>query len=55
MKFNNQETACILAGLRLLQQVPMEERDGMEHFFEVEPLDNEAIDYLAERINFGGK
>jgi hypothetical protein len=55
MDFNKRETAVILAGLRLLQRVPVDERDGIEHFFEVEPLNDEEIDDLCERINFGGK
>jgi len=51
MEFNDVETGAILAGLRLLQQMPLEERDGLPQFYEVlGPTDGE-IDELCEKIN----
>ena len=55
MKLDKVEIACVLAGLRLLQE--RMERDGsdfyMPHFQDedIEPPTEEAVDDLCERIN----
>lgn len=45
--YNHRELATILAALRLFQ----EQRPNTEHFEEVEPLNNDEIDTLCERLN----
>tara|TARA_R110002074_G_scaffold125124_1_gene262075 strand:- start:210 stop:668 length:459 start_codon:yes stop_codon:yes gene_type:complete len=58
MKYNYQQTACVLAGLRLLQEKLHDEgRDSvlqMDHFIDIEPLGSEGIDSLCEEINCVG-
>jgi hypothetical protein len=57
MKFDNQETATILAALRNWQEICSDEGGNdprevsPEHFDEADPLDGSAIDALCERIN----
>lgn len=46
------EVATVLAALRLFQRGAALSGAEMEHFAEAEPLTNEEIDALCERINF---
>ena len=50
MNLNDRETATVLAALRHFQYI---DSDAMkdEHFTDVEPLNNNQIDELCERIN----
>lgn len=50
-----QETATILAGLRMFQNARITGQDvaSMPHFAECEPLDEDAMMNLCERLNFG--
>lgn len=48
---NYQELATVLAALRLMQNADAEQIAGMFHFDDCEPLDDDAIDELCERIN----
>ena len=47
----HQELATVLAALRLMQNADAEQIAGMFHFDDCEPLDDNAIDDLCERIN----
>jgi len=54
MQLNERELATVLAALRLFQRI----QDalflgGMDHFADCEPLPNDDIDDLCERINCG--
>jgi hypothetical protein len=53
MTFDDQETAIILAGLRLIQRqgVPDDLEDIATNFGAFDPLDDDDIDALCERIN----
>ncbi len=55
MQLNDQELACVLAGLRLLQDKINYEGmcfvASMEHFDHVALLETDELDLLCERIN----
>jgi hypothetical protein len=51
MELTYRELSTILAGLRLLQETPTHELTGMDHFVDCEPLSDEDIDDLCERLN----
>jgi hypothetical protein len=52
MTFTFEEFCTILAALRVFQAMPMAQRQQMDHFDDCEPLTNEQIDALCERIFF---
>lgn len=52
MTFNERETATVLHALRRLQMGSTPEEDACDHFEDREPLSDEEIDALCERINF---
>jgi hypothetical protein len=48
----HQELATVLASLRIMQSCTADHIANMFHFDDCEPLDNDAIDDLCERLNF---
>ncbi len=58
-RLNDQEMACVLAGLRLLQDKinyeGMRSAKSMHHFDNLDPLQSEELDELSEDINSGEK
>jgi hypothetical protein len=46
-----QELSTVIAALRIMQNADAEQIAGMFHFDDCEPLDDDAIDDLCERIN----
>jgi len=53
--FDDQETAIVLAALRMIQRIGVQdqEQDVATNGGEFDPLGDDAIDELCERINFG--
>lgn len=51
--FNEAQTAALLVGIRLLQQLSVEERNAWEHFRDVECPGDKELDALCETINRG--
>ncbi len=51
MKFNDQELATVLAALRVFQNLDDTDRAAMDQFSDEDPLTDEKIDALAERLN----
>jgi hypothetical protein len=51
MELSKRDLATVLCALRLFQRYG--ERQCSEHFAGIEPLSNEEIDELCERLNCG--
>jgi hypothetical protein len=53
LTFDNQETAIILAALRMIQRMGVDDREEAiaSNGGEFDPLGDDAIDELCERIN----